>query len=129
MDRPGEGHAGRRVTALAAGGLRPGTGAGTQPSGAGTQPSGADTAASPSVLTRLPAVAAVLGHCTFPPAGTALACAVSGGPDSLALLVLAVAAGCRVTAVHVDHGLRAGSASEAAVVAGAARRLGAGFRG
>jgi tRNA(Ile)-lysidine synthase len=53
---------------------------------------------------------------------------VSGGPDSLALLVLAVAAGCEVTAVHVDHGLRAGSAAEADVVRAAAATLGAGFR-
>jgi tRNA(Ile)-lysidine synthase len=56
-------------------------------------------------------------------------CAVSGGPDSLALLVLAVAAGCEVTAWHVDHGLREGSADEAGVVAGAAERLGAQFVG
>jgi tRNA(Ile)-lysidine synthase len=55
-------------------------------------------------------------------------CAVSGGADSLALLVLACAAGCRVTAVHVDHGLRAGSAAEALVVAEAAERFGASFR-
>jgi len=73
-------------------------------------------------------VASLLGRCTFPPAGAELVCAVSGGPDSLALLALAVAAGCRVTAVHVDHGLRPGSADEAAVVADAARRLGASFR-
>jgi len=53
---------------------------------------------------------------------------VSGGPDSLALLALAVAAGCAVTAVHVDHGLRPGSAAEADVVRDAARRLGAGFQ-
>ena len=55
-------------------------------------------------------------------------CAVSGGGDSLALLVLAVAAGCRATAVHVDHGLRPGSAGEAEVVADAAARVGARFR-
>jgi len=55
-------------------------------------------------------------------------CAVSGGADSLALLVLATAAGCRVTAWHVDHGLRPGSADEAGVVAAAAERYGAGFR-
>src|SRR5690606_30551129 len=65
---------------------------------------------------------------TFPPPGTPVTCAVSGGPDSSALLVLAVAAGCRATAVHVDHGLRPGSAAEAEVVAALADRLGAGFR-
>jgi tRNA(Ile)-lysidine synthase len=56
-----------------------------------------------------------------------LACAVSGGADSLALLVLASAAGCDVTAIHVDHGLRAGSPAEAAVVQAAAARFGARF--
>jgi tRNA(Ile)-lysidine synthase len=55
-------------------------------------------------------------------------CAVSGGADSLALLVLAVEAGCRATAIHVDHGLRPGSAEEARVVEVAARRFGTGFR-
>jgi tRNA(Ile)-lysidine synthase len=53
--------------------------------------------------------------------------AVSGGADSLALLVLAVAAGCEVTAVHVDHGLRPDGDAEAAVVRTAAEALGAGF--
>jgi len=64
-------------------------------------------------------VAALAARCSFPGPGRPLACAVSGGPDSLALLVLAVAAGCRVTAIHVDHGLRPGSAAEADVVAAA----------
>lgn len=72
--------------------------------------------------------AALLARCDFPPAGAEVACAVSGGADSLALLALAVAAGASVTAVHVDHGLRTGSDAEAEVVAAAARRLGAGFR-
>jgi hypoxanthine phosphoribosyltransferase len=45
----------------------------------------------------------------------------------LALLVLAVASGCAVTAIHVDHGLREGSDAEAGVVEAAAMRLGAGF--
>jgi tRNA(Ile)-lysidine synthase len=72
--------------------------------------------------------ARLLGRCAFPPPGSALTCAVSGGADSLALLVLARAAGCAVTAVHVDHGLRPGSDREADVVADAARRLGAAFR-
>lgn len=57
-----------------------------------------------------------------------MTCAVSGGADSLALLVLAVDAGLDVTAVHVDHGLRPGSGAEADVVASAARTLGARFR-
>ncbi len=70
-------------------------------------------------------VADLLTRCTFPQAGTPLACAVSGGADSLALLVLAAAAGCDVTAVHVDHGLRPGSAGEAEVVAAVAARVGA----
>jgi tRNA(Ile)-lysidine synthase len=53
---------------------------------------------------------------------------VSGGADSLALLVLAIDAGCCVTAVHVDHGLRPGSELEAGTVAAAAARFGAAFR-
>ena len=72
--------------------------------------------------------ATLLARCTFPPPGTSVTCAVSGGADSLALLVLATAAGCRATAVHVDHGLRPGSAQEAHVVAAAAAQLGADFR-
>jgi tRNA(Ile)-lysidine synthase len=70
---------------------------------------------------------ALLERCRFPPPGTAIACAVSGGPDSLALLALAVAAGCRATAYHVDHGLRPESAAEADVVKVQAEALGAGF--
>lgn len=70
---------------------------------------------------------ALLERCTFPPSGTAVDCAVSGGADSLALLVLAVAAGCDVTALHVDHGLRDGSGTEVEVVANAAERFGARF--
>ncbi len=75
------------------------------------------------------AIDGLLRRCAFPPAGTPLVCAVSGGADSLALLVLATSAGCRVTAVHVDHGLRDDSAADALVVADAARRFGADFRG
>jgi tRNA(Ile)-lysidine synthase len=54
---------------------------------------------------------------------------VSGGADSLALLVLARATGRPVTAVHIDHGLRPGSETEAAVVEAAAERFGAAFLG
>lgn len=70
----------------------------------------------------------VAARCRFPAPGTSVACAVSGGADSLALLVLAVDAGLDVTAVHVDHGLRPASSSEANVVAAAAVDLGARFR-
>lgn len=72
--------------------------------------------------------AELVGRCRFPSPGSPLVCAVSGGPDSLALLALAVEADCRVVAVHVDHGLRAGSDAEAEVVAAAAAAMGAGFR-
>lgn len=69
--------------------------------------------------------AALLERCTFE--GPAVSCAVSGGADSLALLILSCAAGLDVTALHVDHGLRPGSAREADVVARVAERLGARF--
>lgn len=73
------------------------------------------------------ALARARGRCHFPPAGSAVTCAVSGGPDSLALLVLAADAQLQVTAVHVDHGLRPDSAGEADAVADAAGRVGAAF--
>lgn len=72
--------------------------------------------------------AALLARCTFPPAGSAVTCAVSGGADSVAMLVLAAGHGCDVTAVHVDHGLRPESALEGEVVAAAAARFGAHYR-
>lgn len=73
------------------------------------------------------ALAVARERCRFP-AGGPVTCAVSGGADSLALLALACDAGLAPTAVHVDHGLRPGSAAEADVVAAAAARWGAGFR-
>lgn len=50
--------------------------------------------------------------------------ACSGGPDSVALLVLAADAGLEPVAVHVDHGLRPGSEHEFAMVRAAAEALG-----
>ncbi len=69
-------------------------------------------------------------RCAFPDAvdGESLSLAVSGGADSLALMILARHLGLAVTAIHVDHGLRPGSAVEADVVRLAADRFGAGFR-
>lgn len=74
-----------------------------------------------------PLVDRLLERCTFPEAGSHLHAAVSGGADSTALLVLACAAGCRVTAHHVDHGLRPESAAEGDVVASLCDRFGAAF--
>ena len=58
-------------------------------------------------------------------ADTRIGVAVSGGPDSLALLLLANAARPgRIEAATVDHGLRAGSADEATMVAKLCGELG-----
>ena len=73
-------------------------------------------------------VADLLARSNFPTAGAAVTCAVSGGADSLALLALACRAGCDVTAVHVDHGIRPGSSVEAELVRRVADELGATFR-
>jgi tRNA(Ile)-lysidine synthase len=63
-----------------------------------------------------------------PPAGAGIAVAVSGGADSLALLhalrVLAEPRDWRLEVVTVDHGLRSGSAADAAFVADHAKALG-----
>ncbi|MCK6489226.1 MAG: tRNA lysidine(34) synthetase TilS [Planctomycetes bacterium] len=60
----------------------------------------------------------------LPPPGSALLVAVSGGADSLALWdCLACAGRWRVAAWHLDHGLRAESAADAAAVVGHGRRL------
>jgi tRNA(Ile)-lysidine synthase len=69
----------------------------------------------------------LLERCSFPGRGEPAVCAVSGGTDSLAMLALAVAAGCSARALHVDHGLRPGGPEEAAVVEAGANALGATF--
>jgi len=97
----------------------------TRPDGsAGSEVGGSS---SPEALPETAAAAELLQRCSFPPPGTELALAVSGGADSLALLVLAAASGCRAVAYHVDHGLRPGSEAEADVVREAAARFGVGF--
>jgi len=73
-------------------------------------------------------VASLLGRCRFPNRDVPVACAFSGGADSTALVVLARAAGCPVTAIHVDHGLRESSSTEAEQAAGIADTLGVPFR-
>jgi tRNA(Ile)-lysidine synthase len=70
----------------------------------------------------------LLARCSFPSAGSRVTCAFSGGPDSTALVVLAVTAGCRVTAVHVDHRLRQESVAEADHARALAGELGVEFR-
>lgn len=71
-----------------------------------------------------PLVSEILDRCDFPPAGTAVTCALSGGPDSSALTALAVAAGLVVNAIHVDHGLRSSSSDDAAAALSIAGDLG-----
>ncbi len=79
-----------------------------------------DSAADPELTTRFAADLAALW------AGDGrLGLAVSGGPDSLALLLLALAAlPDRIEAATVDHGLRAEAAEEAAMVATICTKLG-----
>ena len=74
-----------------------------------------------------PLVAELLTKCTFAPSNNSIHCAVSGGADSVALLVLAAAHCTDVTAWHVDHGLRNGSSAEAQIVHDIATALGAKF--
>lgn len=69
----------------------------------------------------------LLARCEFP-SSDELICGVSGGPDSLALLVLACWSGRRAQAVHVDHGLRPGSDREFALVQTVATEWGASAR-
>ena len=83
-----------------------------------------------SVLARR--LAAALAAPGGPRAGEHLLVAVSGGPDSTALLAalaeLAPGRGLRLTAAHVDHGLRGvEGAAEADAVAALAARLGVPF--
>ena len=75
-------------------------------------------------LNRSTLATGLLERCSFPQ-GDRLHCAVSGGADSLALLLLAVRTGRPVTAWHVDHGLRADSSHDFDFVRHIAEALGA----
>ena len=66
----------------------------------------------------------LLPLCRFPAPGSRIDLAVSGGADSLALLLLAHAHGLDAVAHHVDHGLRPDSGADLAVVEAAAAPLG-----
>jgi tRNA(Ile)-lysidine synthase len=58
----------------------------------------------------------LLAECRFPTSGTSVDLAVSGGADSLGLLLLAREAGLNVRVHHVDHHARAASTADAAFV-------------
>jgi tRNA(Ile)-lysidine synthase len=84
----------------------------------------------PSLLNTVrnsPRVDQLLSRCNFSAPPAHVDCAVSGGADSVALLVLACASGLQVTAWHVDHGLRDNSYTEATLVRDLAAQLGAHF--
>ena len=68
-----------------------------------------------------------LALCTFPSAGTQVHLGVSGGVDSVAMMLLAVEAGCDVTAWYVDHGIRPESAAEGSAVGQLASDIGVKF--
>jgi tRNA(Ile)-lysidine synthase len=73
-------------------------------------------------------IADLLRRSTFPAAGTSVVCGLSGGADSTALVRLAVAAGCDVTAVHVNHGLRSSAVDDERSARRTAERLDVAFR-
>ncbi len=54
-----------------------------------------------------------MAQCHFPPPGTDVNLAVSGGPDSLGLLLLSLARDLLVTVHHVDHHARPSSTADA----------------
>ena len=69
----------------------------------------------------------LLDDCHFPTTATPVDLAVSGGPDSLGLLLLALAARLSVTVHHVDHHARPTSSQDAAHVAALCSQLGVAF--
>jgi tRNA(Ile)-lysidine synthase len=69
-------------------------------------------------------VESLLAQCHFPAAGHEADLAVSGGPDSLGLLLLALARGLVVRVHHVDHHARPTSTEDARALAALCDRLG-----
>ena len=72
----------------------------------------------------------LLDRCRFPTAPLSdgrLDCALSGGPDSTALIALARQAGFEVTAWHINHGLRPEAATDEDLAAEIASSFGARF--
>jgi tRNA(Ile)-lysidine synthase len=65
----------------------------------------------------------LLAACRFPAPGTSVDLAVSGGPDSLGLLLLAREAGLEVRVHHVDHHARAASTADAEFVKALAEKF------
>lgn len=65
----------------------------------------------------------LLADCDFPTPGTRVDVAVSGGPDSLGLLLLALDHGLRPSVHHVDHHVRPGSGGDANFVREVAERF------
>ena len=74
-----------------------------------------------------PDASSLLDACAFPPPDTHVDLAVSGGPDSLGLLLLALAAGLHVEVHHVDHHARATSGDDARFVEELCRALGVSY--
>jgi tRNA(Ile)-lysidine synthase len=70
-----------------------------------------------------PMSAELLTQCHFAEAPTTVDLAVSGGPDSLGLLLLALEAGLTVTVHHVDHHARPTSGADAEHVHAICQRL------
>ena len=66
----------------------------------------------------------LLSQTSFPAPGTAVELAVSGGPDSLGLLLLALEHGLSVRVAHVDHHARPTSSDEAEYLRGICEELG-----
>lgn len=67
-------------------------------------------------------------RCTFAESGSSVVCALSGGPDSSALVALARHAGLSVTAAHVHHGLRPSADADADTAQRVAALLDVDFR-